>query len=100
MTDNVWPTAADVPIGPALAEDGIDELLRGFFTRGRTKLEVPAPTTLLIDPGGVYFRPEGAGFICGVSPSPDADPDCLDFEIDYTPFEEAIWPCRPATARR
>jgi sarcosine oxidase len=47
---------------------------------------------LLIDPTGVYFRPEGASFICGVSPPEDADPDCLDFEIDYSLFEETIWP--------
>lgn len=47
---------------------------------------------LLIDPSGVYVRPEGSGFICGVSPPEDADPDCLDLEIDYAPFEEVIWP--------
>jgi FAD-dependent oxidoreductase domain-containing protein 1 len=47
---------------------------------------------LTIDPTGVYFRPEGASFICGVSPPEDRDPDCLDFEIDYSLFEETIWP--------
>ena len=30
-----WPTAADVDIDPALASDGIDELLMGFITRAR-----------------------------------------------------------------
>ncbi len=47
---------------------------------------------LLIDPTGVYFRPEGASYICGVSPPEDSDPDCLDFEIDYSLFEDTIWP--------
>jgi sarcosine oxidase len=47
---------------------------------------------LLIDPTGVYFRPEGTGFICGVSPPEDADPDCFDFEVDYALFDETIWP--------
>jgi FAD-dependent oxidoreductase domain-containing protein 1 len=47
---------------------------------------------LTIDPTGVYFRPEGAGFICGVAPPGDRDPDCLDFEIDHSLFEETIWP--------
>ncbi|MGH6912842.1 MAG: FAD-dependent oxidoreductase [Geminicoccales bacterium] len=47
---------------------------------------------LLIDPNGVYFRPEGASYICGVSPPADADPDSLDFEIDYGLFEETVWP--------
>jgi FAD-dependent oxidoreductase domain-containing protein 1 len=47
---------------------------------------------LTIDPSGVYFRPEGAGFIGGVAPPEDRDPDCLDFEIDYSLFEETVWP--------
>jgi uncharacterized protein (TIGR03083 family) len=32
------PLAGETEIDPALAADGIDELLRGFFTRGRSKL--------------------------------------------------------------
>jgi FAD-dependent oxidoreductase domain-containing protein 1 len=47
---------------------------------------------LMIDPSGVYFRPEGANFIGGVSPPEDQDPDCLDFEIDYGLFENVVWP--------
>jgi sarcosine oxidase len=47
---------------------------------------------LLIDPNGVYFRPEGASFICGVSPPEDRDPDCTDLEVEYGLFEETIWP--------
>ena len=47
---------------------------------------------LLIDPSGVYVRPEGNGFICGVSPPQGQDPDCLDLELDYSLFEEIIWP--------
>jgi sarcosine oxidase len=47
---------------------------------------------LTIDPSGVWFRPEGSNFICGVSPEDGNDPDCLDFELDYKPFEELIWP--------
>ncbi len=47
---------------------------------------------LMIDPAGVYFRPEGANYICGVSPHPEDDQDCLDFEIDYDLFDDVIWP--------
>ncbi len=47
---------------------------------------------LLIDPTGVYVRPEGAGFLCGSSPPADQDPDSRDFEVDYGFFDEAIWP--------
>lgn len=47
---------------------------------------------LLIDPTGVYVRPEGTGFLCGTSPPEDEDPDSTDFEVDHTFFEERIWP--------
>lgn len=47
---------------------------------------------LTIDPTGVWFRPEGANFICGVSPEEHNDPDSTDFELDYSLFEELIWP--------
>lgn len=47
---------------------------------------------LTVDPSGVYFRPEGERYICGLSPPPDADPDCLDLEVDHAWFEERIWP--------
>lgn len=51
---------------------------------------------LLIDPGGVYIRPEGSQYICGVSPPEDEDPDCLDLEVEYRWFEEIVWPALAA----
>ncbi|SMF75475.1 sarcosine oxidase [Tistlia consotensis] len=48
---------------------------------------------LVIDPSGLYFRPEGAGYICGIAPKEgEPDPDSLDLEVDWTPFEEILWP--------
>lgn len=47
---------------------------------------------LLIDPTGTYVRPEGTGFICGSAPPAGQDPDCTDFDVDHTLFEEHIWP--------
>lgn len=47
---------------------------------------------LVVDPSGVYFRPEGDKFLCGVSPPETADPDCTDFKVEYSYFEENIWP--------
>ena len=47
---------------------------------------------LVIDPSGVHFRPEGKQFLAGCSPDPENDPDCTDFDIDYSWFEEHIWP--------
>ncbi len=52
---------------------------------------------LLIDPSGVYVRPEGEGFICGASPSDEADPEWRDDDpatqdVDHAFFEEVVWP--------
>lgn len=47
---------------------------------------------LLIDPSGVYVRPEGRGFICGSAPPPDQDPDSDEFEVDHSFFDDVIWP--------
>lgn len=55
----------------------------------------PAAVTscpLVIDPSGVYFRPEGQGFLCGVAPSDDQDPDATDFEVDWPLWDEQLWP--------
>jgi sarcosine oxidase len=48
------------------------------------------PLTVL--PEGIYVRPEGEHFITGYSPPPEDDPDCDDFEIDYSRFEGLLWP--------
>jgi FAD-dependent oxidoreductase domain-containing protein 1 len=48
---------------------------------------------LTIDPSGVYFRPEGPGYIGGYSPQAgDPDPDALDLEVDRAAFEARVWP--------
>ncbi|OUS13331.1 FAD-dependent oxidoreductase [Rhodospirillales bacterium 47_12_T64] len=47
---------------------------------------------LVVDNSGVYFRPEGENFICGVSPDAKNDPLSYDYDIDYNLFDETIWP--------
>lgn len=49
---------------------------------------------LVVDPGGVWFRPEGSTFIGGVAPPPDRDSDVQgpDFEVDHTLFDDIVWP--------
>lgn len=44
------PTAAEAAIAPNVAVDGIDELLCGFFTRGRSKLFDGEEFTVLVRP--------------------------------------------------
>jgi FAD-dependent oxidoreductase domain-containing protein 1 len=82
---NAWRVAAwiglDLPVRPR------KRLVYVFDCR-----EELTGVPLTIDPTGVWVRPEGANFICGVSPEEANDPDSTDFEIDYRPFEEMIWP--------
>ena len=47
---------------------------------------------LMVDPTGVWIRPEGEVYICGVSPPEDADTRATDFDVDYSLFEEVVWP--------
>ncbi|TWA74656.1 glycine/D-amino acid oxidase-like deaminating enzyme [Azospirillum brasilense] len=47
---------------------------------------------LVIDPSGVWFRPEGKQFICGAPPPADRDPDTDDLTVEHDLFEEMMWP--------
>jgi sarcosine oxidase len=47
---------------------------------------------LVIDPEGMYFRPESGRFLCGISPPESDDPDTYDHEVDYASFEQKLWP--------
>jgi glycine/D-amino acid oxidase-like deaminating enzyme len=66
--------------------------------RRRSIFNVSSPAKLdrcplVIDPNGVYFRPEGRTFLCGTSPSADNDPDDLPLEdVDHALFDDVIWP--------
>lgn len=53
---------------------------------------------LVVDPSGAYFRPEGKGFICGISPPPEQDPECFDFEVQHALFDDLLWPLLAARA--
>lgn len=58
-------------------------------------LESPASLPncpLVIDPSGVWFRPEGRGFIAGAPPR-GADPDDAPLEdVDFHLFDDCLWP--------
>jgi FAD-dependent oxidoreductase domain-containing protein 1 len=49
---------------------------------------------LLVDPSGIYVRPEGSVYITGGAEdaSTDGPADPADFEPDWPLFEESIWP--------
>lgn len=66
-------------------------------SRKRSIFYCTSPTQLpdcpmVIDPSGAYFRPEGEGFICGVAPAPEDDPECFDFAVQDHLFEDVLWP--------
>lgn len=47
---------------------------------------------LMIDPSGVFCRPEGKFFLTGCPPIEDPAADWDDFDPRYDEFEEVIWP--------
>lgn len=63
---------------------------------------LPEGTPLVVDPCGVYFRPEGPApqrrFLCGVSPEVDPDSEGTGADLETTAsdhsdlFEGVIWP--------
>jgi uncharacterized protein (TIGR03083 family) len=74
-----WPAAADVELDPALAADGIDELLMGFITRGKGRLHAAEPSTVLVrtdDTGHAWTLRIGDGPIL-TSPGETGRPDAL-----------------------
>jgi glycine/D-amino acid oxidase-like deaminating enzyme len=67
------------------------------FARKRTVFVFSCPVAiagcpLVIDPSGLWFRPEGDRFLCGVPADPDPDVSPDDFEIDHGLFDSVAWP--------
>lgn len=58
----------------------------------RAPLEAP-DFPMLFDTSGVWIRPEGAGYIGGIQPPADQDPDATgDFEPHHALLEDLFWP--------
>ncbi|RWO38968.1 MAG: FAD-binding oxidoreductase [Mesorhizobium sp.] len=53
-----------------------------------------ADMPLLVDPSGIYVRPEGSVYLTGGAEPEEGDraPDPGDFEVNWPLFEEVIWP--------
>jgi glycine/D-amino acid oxidase-like deaminating enzyme len=47
---------------------------------------------LVVDPSGLWFRPEGDKYICGPVPAVDPNVALDDFEVDHHLFEDIAWP--------
>jgi len=59
-----------------------------FSAEHRLSRDLP----LTIDPSGVHVRTDGAYYLCGCPPREDHAVDFDDFEIDYSIWEEKLWP--------
>lgn len=51
---------------------------------------------LTFDINGIYFRPEGRNFLWGFTPTDEEEPEVKDWEMDYSWFEEKLWPLAAA----
>ncbi len=80
-----WSAEVCAMVGMALPVEPVRRIV--YFFEIRETLE---PLPLVIDPSGAYFRPEGAGYVCGRS-NPD-EPAGVNFDIDYDWFEADVWP--------
>jgi glycine/D-amino acid oxidase-like deaminating enzyme len=66
--------------------------------RKRTVFMIHAPLDgsgmpLVFDTTGMWIRPEGGGFICGISPAADNDPHPGDdFDPDLHLLDDPLWP--------
>ncbi len=48
---------------------------------------------LTVDPGGMWFRPEGRVFLCGKSPEEAREPPVGDLDaVDHAFFDDEVWP--------
>ena len=83
VVDAAGPRAAEVA-----AMAGVDLPVR---SRKRNVYHVESPARLgdaplVIDPSGIYFRPEGPNYLTGFSPrAGEADPDTFDIERNPNP---------------
>lgn len=86
------PNAGQVAAMAGIALPVVPRKRNVFVFDCRAPLDPRVP--LMIDPSGVYVRPESGGYICGVSPPDDQDPDgdTRDLEVEYRWFEEIVWP--------
>jgi glycine/D-amino acid oxidase-like deaminating enzyme len=66
-------------------------------------IETPADLPncpLVIDPTGIFFRPEGRFFVTGRSPGPgEPDPDEPELVVEDAMFHDMIWPVIAARAQ-
>lgn len=59
----------------------------------------PGKLPLVIDPSGVWFRPEGPRFLAACPPDPDPAVGAEDMTPDHGLWEDVVWPALAARSR-
>lgn len=98
--------ACDICVLAAGAASGALAALAGIALpvspRKRSVFNFRAPVAptgfpMLFDRSGIWVRPEGTGFIGGIQPPPDQDPDATgDYEPHHDLLEDPFWPALAA----
>jgi len=89
LVNAAGPQAGDVAALAGLALP-VEPRKRSVFV---VACRTPLPRMpLIVDTTGVWIRPEGEVYICGVSPPEEADPRATDFEVDHALFDDVVWP--------
>ena len=57
-----------------------------------TCAQPPVDLPLVIDPSGLYFRPEGNMFIAGGPATKTINSNIFNLDVDYDQFDQFIWP--------
>jgi FAD-dependent oxidoreductase domain-containing protein 1 len=89
LVDAAGPQAGDVAALAGIALPVEPRKRCVFVVACRAKLpRMP----LVVDATGVWIRPEGDVYICGVAPPEDVDVRAADFEVDHALFDDVVWP--------
>lgn len=84
-----WAGAVAALAGIALPVEPRKRIVYVVDSREASEALRKAPLT--VDPSGVWFRPEGRTFLCGVSPKLEPSIDDLD-DTQPEQFETEVWP--------
>lgn len=82
--------------GPAMARKAglsipVEPRRRSIFIFS-CRQPVRGPMPNVIDPSGVFCRPEGMFFLSGGSPDPDPEVRVDDFDVAFDEYDEQVWP--------
>lgn len=90
LVNAAGPQAGDVAAMAGLALP-VEPRKRSVFV---VRCKTPLPRMpLLVEPGGIYIRPEGEVYICGGAEEERGEQRADgDFEVNYALFEDVVWP--------